>query len=179
MSKAKAEDTTMLILFGLDENAKPRAAKFSTAQRDLVKKAAEHLKLEAYEIEGPALAHEIITKLPNGRLYSNGRGFVPNIRRDQYAKLMAALGIADTVLAQATQAGVELKGYPSGWASIEEGHVVIAQCDDVADGWFEALVLKVENDMLTVKWRDYPKFGPFFRHRHAVALVNANPSFPR
>lgn len=179
MSKAKAEDTTILILFGLDENAKPRAAKFSTTQRDLVKKAAEHLKLEAYEIGGPALTNEIITKLPNGRLYSNGRGFVPNIRRDQYAKLMAALGIADTVLAQATQAGVELKGYPSDWTSIEEGHVVIAQCDDAADGWFEVLVLKVENDMLTVKWRDYPKFGLFFRHRHAVALVNPNPSSPR
>jgi hypothetical protein len=36
---------------------------------------------------------EFAKKLPLGRLYSTGKGFVPNVRRDLYIKLAATLGV--------------------------------------------------------------------------------------
>jgi hypothetical protein len=39
------------------------------------------------------------------------------------------------------------------------------------EGWWEAIVIATDNDMLTLTWRDYPKVPPVTRHRTAVALV--------
>ena len=36
---------------------------------------------------------EYAKKLPLGRLYANGRGFVPNIRQSLYSDLVVALGV--------------------------------------------------------------------------------------
>jgi hypothetical protein len=36
---------------------------------------------------------EAAKKLPLGRLYANGRGFVPNIRQSLYSDLVVALGL--------------------------------------------------------------------------------------
>jgi hypothetical protein len=41
-----------------------------------------------------------------------------------------------------------------------------------ADGWWEATVLKREDEILTLRFRDYPKQPTFIRHINAVALVN-------
>jgi hypothetical protein len=56
------------------------------------------------------------------------------------------------------------------WDGIEVGHLVIAQ-ENMIDGWQEAIVIATDNDMLTLKWRDYPKVLPVTRHRTAVAVV--------
>jgi hypothetical protein len=161
-----------IVLAGLDEDDKPRAAKFSGAHRDLVLKAAGLMKLDAYELEPAAMKLDPVIKLPAGKLYSNGRGFVPSIRHDQYSKLLVALGVADPSRRAAEREGIVLKGYPADWRSIAVGHLVLVQCDDPKDGWCEALVLKTDNNTLTVKWRDYPRYAPFARNRNAVALLN-------
>jgi hypothetical protein len=48
---------------------------------------------------------------------------------------------------------------------------VIAQEDDAGDGWWEAIVIAVDGDRLTLQWRDYPKQPKIKRHRTAVALL--------
>jgi hypothetical protein len=47
---------------------------------------------------------------------------------------------------------------------------VIAQ-ESLSDGWFEAVVMEKDHDMLTLRWRDYPKQSHVTRHCTAVALL--------
>ena len=66
-----------LIVLGYDEHHKPQAAQFPAADADLVAKAARLMDLKVYEAATEDLA-ALAKKLPVGRLYSNGRGFVPS-----------------------------------------------------------------------------------------------------
>ena len=58
------------------------------------------------------------------------------------------------------------------WADIKPGSLVIAQ-ENFAEGWWEAIVVEVAGDKLTLRWRDYPKFAPFIRSANQVALLHA------
>ena len=49
--------------------------------------------------------------------------------------------------------------------------MVIAQ-ESLGDGWWEAIVLARDGDMLTLKWRDYPHEANVLRHASTVALLN-------
>ena len=59
----------------IDENGKPRGARFDHDNPDVVTKAAELMGLKVYMTSNPDVA-AIAQKLPVGRLYANGRGFV-------------------------------------------------------------------------------------------------------
>jgi hypothetical protein len=48
---------------------------------------------------------------------------------------------------------------------------VIAQETDPGDGWWEAIVVAVDGDRVTLRWRDDPKLPKIKRHRTAVALL--------
>jgi hypothetical protein len=99
-------------VYGLDEDGKPHAGKFSGGQREAVSKAAQAMGYKVQETEpDPVLA--ALPKLPAGRLYSNGRGFVPFIRRDSYAKLMATLGLAEPGVSEPASQPVIATGYPA------------------------------------------------------------------
>ena len=43
------------------------------------------------------------------------------------------------------------------------------------DGWWECVVLKREDELLTLRLRDYPKQGTYLRHVTQVALINPGP----
>jgi hypothetical protein len=63
------------------------------------------------------------------------------------------------------------RGLPGSWDEIAPGHLVIAQ-ESLANGWWEAIVLDRNDDMLTLQFRDYPRLPKFFRHRTAIALMS-------
>ena len=79
-----------LIVLGYDENQKPRAAQFPAADAELVAKAAHLMDLKVYEAATEDLA-ALAKKLPEGRLYGNGRGFVPNVRQSLYSEIIVTL----------------------------------------------------------------------------------------
>jgi hypothetical protein len=171
-----------VIVFGVDDHDKPRAAAFRGKTADAARKAAEHMKLRALDAS-TAEAQAIAAKLPAGRLHANGQGLVPYVRRDLYAQVLAIAGAAATPQAPAADkqappassdapAAKTAPGLPRTWDDIAAGHVVIAQDDDAHEGWWEAVVLDRTNDVLTLRWRDYPKYKPFTRHVAAVALLN-------
>src|SRR5262249_15744982 len=87
----KPSEPPDIVLFGLDESRKPRAAGFGGGHPHLAAKAADLMSLTVCSVSSPALA-EIAEKLPAGRMYANGRAFVPNVRRDLYVKLVEAAG---------------------------------------------------------------------------------------
>src|SRR3984893_12793598 len=80
-----------LIVLGFDDQQKPRGARFVDAKPDLVTKVADLLGFKVYEASSEDVA-EIAKKLPLGRLYANGRGFVPNVRQSLYSDLVVILG---------------------------------------------------------------------------------------
>jgi hypothetical protein len=81
------------ILFGADEYAKPRAARFSAFSAEdaaLLAKAAASLHVRLVEVtHNPDLA-EVAPKLPAGRLHASGGGLVPYIKGPLYLDLIAA-----------------------------------------------------------------------------------------
>jgi hypothetical protein len=125
---------------------------------------------------------ELAKKLPPGRLYSTGRGFVPSVGRSLYDRIVEQLKLAgQPVPDEADQpkddrpgAAQAAPGLPSSWDDVAVGHLVIAQ-ESLDDGWWEAIVLARDGDMLTLKWRDYPWQPNVLRHAGSVALLKPTP----
>jgi hypothetical protein len=168
-----------VVLFGVDDNGKPKAARFNDKHANLATKAAGHLKLHVLPIVGPVVV-DLAGHVPAGRIHANGRGFVPYIRRDLYAKLVAAAGTSqdDSASTQAAAASGSTKHSssngqgdpPKNWDEIAPGHVVIA-LDEPGEGWYETIVVETNGDMLTLRWRDYPRERRITRHRLSVGLL--------
>ena len=164
-TKAKAKTPTSkitrtIVLFGLDENGKPRAARFLDDNEDLIARLAQALGRRMGIATGSKHA-DSLDEVPIGRVYSTGKGSVPNISNELFAKLNALVG---------GEIGPISTTLPKTWDDLAPGHLVIAQ-DSVADGWFEAVVVKRDGDTLTLKWRDYPSQPEFDRPITAVALL--------
>jgi hypothetical protein len=78
-----------LVLFGIDNRGKPKAARFRKEHAGLAIKAATQLQLNVLASKDPKVA-EIAARLPVGRIHATGRMFVPFVRHDLYEKLVAA-----------------------------------------------------------------------------------------
>ena len=163
-----------LLVLGFDEQQKPCGARFVGDKPDLIAKAAQLMGLKVYKATSPDVA-DVAKKLPIGRLYANGRGFVPNVRQALYSDVIVALAAEPqqaAVGADDDKASTPVaRGLPRTWDEIAPGHLVIAQ-ESLDYGWWEAIVLDRKDDMFTLRFRDYPKLPKFFRHRSAVALMS-------
>ena len=180
-SESKPADP--VIVFGLDDHGKPKAARFPEKQADLATKAAAQLKLRVLPVSSPEVA-DLGARLAVGRIYSNGRGFVPYVRRDLYDKLEAAAGAGQPQTDQPTAAPAPGKsatiptkppstGVPLNWDDIVAGHLVVVQ-DSLDEGWYDAIVTERTGDMLTVRWPDYPRERRATVHRCKVGLTYPN-----
>jgi hypothetical protein len=152
-----ADAALAIIVFGLDPTGKSKAATFPAHQVDLATKAAGLMQLRVLKIDSPELT-QFAAQLAVGKIYASGHGFVPLVRTAIYDQL---LQFADPAPAP---------GLPATWDDIDVGHLVIAR-DDLASGWWEAIVIAKDGDMLTVKFRDYPKQAPVVLHRATLALL--------
>jgi hypothetical protein len=66
-------------------------------------------------------------------------------------------------------------GLPIDWKGLAVDQLVIAPEAKADDGFWESVIVEIEGDELTLRWRDYPKQPKFKRSRHAVALLNPTP----
>ena len=138
---------------------------------DLVTKAAQLMDLKVYEAASEDLA-ALAKKLPEGRLYGNGRGFVPNVRQSLYSEIIVTLAVEPQAAVGKDQDELPVAtGLPRTWDEIAPGHLVIAQ-EGLDHGWWEAIVLGRTGDIFTLRFRDYPKLPKFARHRTAIALMS-------
>ena len=175
-----------VVLFGLDSRGKPKAARFSKEYAGLAIKAASQLALQVLAGNDPKLA-AIAARLPVGRVHATGRTFVPFIGHDLYDQLLAATGNGNLAQppapppggASGSAGGSRPPGssrpkLPRDWREIGIGDLVIAQ-QGVEDGWYEAIVLETNGDMLTTRWRDYPRERKIVRHRLRLGLLYPGP----
>jgi hypothetical protein len=168
-SSVVAAASPPLIVLGFDEQDKPRGARFIGAKPDLVIKAAALMGFKVYQASLPDVA-EVAKKLPLGRLYANGRGFVPNIRQSLYTEVVAALALEPQTALSKNGDKDSLpaaRGLPRSWDDIAAGHLVIAQ-ESLDCGWWEAIVLDRKGDTFTLQYRDYSHLPNFVRHRAAT-----------
>ena len=155
------------ILFGADEHCNPRAARFSAADPGLLATAAETMSPCLVRGEDPDLA-AIAKRLPVGQLHADGRGLVPFVEPDVYEDL-----VFETIGSKGPTYGKDSASRPARtWDDIAPGDMILAH-ETLEVGWWEAVVIGRDGDLLTMRFRDYPKYGKFVRHRNAVALIQS------
>jgi hypothetical protein len=82
------ETMPALVVFGLDPEGKPRAARFAEPDAELAVKAASLLGYRAVRISDA----EIIEALPEGDVFARGNGFIGRVSRSAFEKLTAVAG---------------------------------------------------------------------------------------
>jgi hypothetical protein len=178
-SPSAARCPSPLVLFV----GKPKAARFGREHASLAIKAATQLQLNVLASNDPKIA-EIAARLPVGRVHATGRTFVPFIRRDLYDRLVAAapngnLHQPPTPPANRASGGAAgsrppAPNLPRNWHEIGVGDLVLAQ-EDPEEGWYEVIVVEIANDMLTLRWCNYPRARKIVRHRLRVGLLYPGP----
>jgi hypothetical protein len=156
------------VVFGVDPDNKPRAARFDGSQPTLVARAAELMNFKLCEVNSPAIA-ELAKDLPEGRLYANGNGFIPPVPYALYATLSATIAAANRKAGEDSAGGSP--GLPRNWDEIGPGQLVVAN-EGPGNGWWDAIVVEVNGDMLTLHWRDFPWQQDVVQHRSTVALIH-------
>jgi hypothetical protein len=188
-----------VVVFGLDRDDRPRAAYFEAEQVDLAVKAAEAMGFQVLRAWHPDQAG-LISSLPAGRIYANGRGLVPAVRRDLFGKIVELAAAAnDRPAASAESPGAKSFGQgslggppnpvlppdagttsalPRHWDEIDVGHLVIGpEADRKEDGWWQAIVVAKNADMFTLRWQAFPRQKKVIRHRFNLGLLYPGPGF--
>jgi hypothetical protein len=188
-TKNQIDAMTQLFVYGEDEAGKPKGARFPSTEMDKLFPVVNAQKLKFFESSSKELG-ELGMKLPVGRIYARGKSFIPNIRRDLYDKIVteveklqdafdrrseqSATGNPSSSATTDATATTLASGLPQDWQSIAAGHLVLVQ-ESLAEGWWEALVVARENDILTLRYRDFPKVPKFERHVSNIAMINPGP----
>jgi hypothetical protein len=169
--RAKKPDTgPAVIVFGYNEHRIPQASWFSEAEAALATRAARLMGLRVLRIENEA-HRELAARLRQGQVYAADRTFAPAVQReifDALCELAGPVGAPSPV--EITAGKDEAASRPASWDEIEIGNLVIAQ-ESLEDGWWEAIVVAIENDQLVLRWRDYARMPCVRRGRLDVALL--------
>lgn len=161
-SKTPRPATRTVVMFGLDKERKPHAARFTGENDALLAKAAAVMGMRL-AVPVSKRHFEIVGKLPAGKIHAPGDGLVPSVDQKLYDQINSLVG---------GEPGVISQSLPKSWTELVPGHLVLAQ-DGVEDGWWEAIIIKKSADALTLRWRDYPGQPEFVRPIAAVALLKA------
>lgn len=193
----KPANTPTVVLLGLGDNGKPRAARFDAAQVEVARKAAKAMGLRVGHPKTDE-AKALAAKLALGKLFATGKGLVPLVKADLHKQLMDKLELEPvaapakpgpgTPAAQPATAQPAAKGAQGAakaadtpaanpadlWAAIKVGSTVIApEKHPEEDGWWRATVTAVSKDgrTITIRWLDAPKQPPVTLKRQAVGLL--------
>ena len=190
-----------LFVYGLDEAGKPKGARFLMSDMETVAPVITAQKLQFFDGGSSEETVKLGMKLAVGRIYARGKSFIPSIKRDLYDGILAALasdqaerdrsGCERTPAAAAARETTKsseqtpayvptvlpplASGLPQNWESIAAGNMVLAD-EGPGEGWWEAIVISRDSEILTLRYRDYPKAPKFERHISTIALINPRPA---
>src|SRR2546430_260070 len=89
--KTKKPVTKTVIMFGLDKDRKPHAARFAGENEALLAKAAAAMGMRL-AIPVTKKHFEIVNKLPVGKIHATGSGLVPNVDQPLYDQINLLVG---------------------------------------------------------------------------------------
>ncbi len=191
-----------VIIYGIDDQIKTRAARFVEKDAKVAAKIAIQLKLNIWTITTPTLP-QLVSKVPMGNPAAVGWNTCSKISRAQFEAVLQAATLdnparKETVPVISDQDKVAVKGQkpsdlaelerqilavaherqngrlPASWSAVKEGCVVLVQ-ESRDDGWWEGYVVQRMGNMLKLQWRDNPLYGTFIRHISSVALMDPKP----
>jgi len=167
----KAETEPAVMVFGYNEHRVPQASWFSEAEAALATRAARLMGLRVLTITDDT-HRELAARLRQGQVYAADRTFAPAVQREIFDALceLAGPGAAPAPI-EITASKDEAAPRPASWDDIRVGSFVIAQ-ESPQDGWWEAIVVAIENDQLVLRWRDYARTPCVRRGRLDVALLS-------
>lgn len=186
---APAADTPKaILLMGRDTTGQPHAACLAARSAKLAETCASTLGLALYRVtDDKQLA--IAKAVPEGKLYDNGRAFVPYVREEMFSELVALLPEAfewPTLTpsgAECLEKSVFLAGKGSEalgpgakehWQPPMVGQIVLAYGVEW-EGWFDAEITSIEpNGLYVMKWREAPELGPITRRIEHIGLVHTS-----
>lgn len=155
----------IIVVAGLGEDQRPHAARFSQGDETLATKAAALMGFNIGMAE-TAKAMSLARSLPKGRVFATGRALVPYVKQELYDEMQTAIAFEIPVPIEDDAA---VRG---GDDPLSVGAVVLA-LESKELGWWEAVVLDVTNDSVTLKWRDWPKLKRFARSRSELGIIGA------
>lgn len=162
-SKPPRPATRTVVIFGLDKERKPHAARFTGENDALLAKAAAVMGMRL-AVPVSKRHFEIVGKLPAGKIHATGDGLVPNVDQPLYDQIISLVG---------GDPGAITASLPKSPAQLAPGHLVIAQAT-VEDGWWPAIVIKRSSEAVTLRWRDFPGEPELVRPISALALLNTD-----
>lgn len=195
-AKSKEMARAALVLFGLDDRGKAHAAWFAEDNTKAGGVAAEAMGMFALPV-GDDAVRLLAGQVPQGKIFSSGKAFVPFVKASLYDALVANLpedqceqarqpvrasggkvssnsyaiasGAAD---GRGAGAATIQHDFPSDWSKIKVGSVVLAS-EGREDGWYEADVLEtLPNDRYTLRWHDWPDLPTIERAATEIALLH-------
>src|SRR4051794_17153459 len=187
--RANDQAEPSLVVFGRDDAGKPRASWFDAGSAGLASKAADLMKMRVLRVETEE-QKAVARQLAPGRVFASGRAFTPFARGTVFSKLVELAkgsngdASANTAASAANSAAAVPGGSgaasgsgvagapqrPQDWDEIGIGSVVLATVG-VEDGWWESIVIGVDADAFSLKWRDFPREPVFVRRRAELALL--------
>ncbi|HEV7252006.1 MAG TPA: hypothetical protein VGN97_02750 [Mesorhizobium sp.] len=189
---------TAVVVFGRDDKGKPHASSFAASEAALAEKAAALMGMNVLRIKTDS-ERALAAKLPKGRVFASGKGFVPFIKAGLFTELEAAApqpaapgaktpgepvtnGSGEPHLAAPAPRGTATASegpepapvrQPSNWADIRVGAIVLASAAPRHMDWYECLVVDVVGeDFFTLRYCDWPKEPKFSRRRADIALMH-------
>jgi hypothetical protein len=177
MSKANK----YLVMLGVGDDRKARAARFDLAEEAAVRKAAGLMNFRVGIAKGDT-ACAAASKLPEGKLFESGLGMVPLISEDKFYLLFKLLSF-DTawnsagIISSRPQVTdvVTLEAAEKLWGGIKIGSVVLAWdgSDPQAFGWSACIVVSIakSGQMIEIRFRDWPGIKPWQVSQRSVALL--------
>ncbi|WP_156417948.1 hypothetical protein [Aureimonas sp. AU4] len=185
-----------VIVFGLDDTGKPHASAFDASEATLARKAAALMGMSTLSVTTDA-DRSLAARVPKGRLFASGKGFVPFVKAGLYAELLAlksaagpsadaslnspatAPAASETTMSTAAQhkptaiTGFAQVPQPTHWADVQVGAIVLAAIAPKHTEWYECQVIGVEaSDRFTLRFCDWPNETPFTRQRAEIGLMH-------
>jgi hypothetical protein len=171
--------TKSIVMLGIGDDRKSRAARFDAIDDEAVRKAAGLMSFRV-GIPKTSQALAIVSKLPDGKLFESGLGLVPLCSEATFYKLNELLtfdlawktfGAIAGRLTELSEAIV--KTADALWADVKPGSTVLVfDHSDASFGWSAAIVMSASKngERLDLRWRDWPGKS-FTVDRRAVALL--------
>jgi hypothetical protein len=168
-----------LIVFGRIKGTNvDQAAMFVEKDAEAAKKAATEAGLSFIEVKTDE-QRKAAAALPEGVVNAQGRFSLSPASRETVGQLGQMLQSATEMEASSTtsdRAGSPSTGIsPRLWQELKPGALVLAagfDDDDNPAGWWEAIIVKVDDGEFLIRWRDAPNEPRVSRSREYIALLH-------
>jgi hypothetical protein len=175
ISAAAPAPLAAIVVFGRNDRGFPQAAWFRAEEADAAALAANLMGFTVLRLTKPETQRACQTALRPGELRGGDKTFAP-ISRLEHLEELEKLAKAAADPREQAKAGAEplaaaAEHVPAAWQDIRRGSHVLAIDDDPDDGWWEAVVMDVQGELVELRWREWPQMSAITRSRAGLGLL--------